>query len=175
MCLLVSAVTALAETSPSVRVVTPKAQVLARPASGADLVMTAAQGTVLDVIDNDGGWYWVSLPPDRSGTRRRGWIQGRDVETVPPDLSAEVRELTEKVQQLQQQLNTKQSATGTDERSATYPIAPIHRWLSRSPESCTARRKIDRVARITAQAANAQGRPGPSSSVTTCSLPSRLT
>src|SRR5579864_3280554 len=77
-----------AQTPPSVRVVTKMAQVLARPASGADVVMTPAQGTVLNVIDADGGWYWVSLPPNGSGTRTRGWIQARDVEAVAADLSA---------------------------------------------------------------------------------------
>lgn len=146
MWLLVSAVAASAETSPSVRVVTPKAQMLTRPAPGADLVMTVAQGTVLDVMDNDGGWYWVSLPPDQKGTRRRGWIQARDVEAVAVDLSAEVRELTEMVQQLQQQLN-KQSTTSTPtERSGNLPgFAPIPPPApSQQPQKAARREEQDR-------------------------------
>jgi hypothetical protein len=147
MCLLVSAVAASAQTPPSVRVVNKMAQVLTRPVSGAEAVMTAVQGTVLDVMDSDGGWYWVSLPADRSGTRRRGWIQARDVEVVAADLSAEVRELTEKVNQLQQQLDAKQSTTNTPtERSGHLPgYAPIPPMPpSQQPQKTTRREEQGR-------------------------------
>jgi hypothetical protein len=145
MCLLVSAVAASAQTLPSVRVVTKMAQVLARPAAGADVVMTPVQGTVLDVMDNDAGWYWVLLPPDRSETRRRGWIQARDVEAVATDLSAVVRELTEKVDRLQEQLQAKQSTTSTPTEASSAPtqsrVCEIAAFAPTSGRTRTARRR----------------------------------
>jgi hypothetical protein len=136
-----------AVTSPRVRVVTAKAKVMTRPASGADVVMTAMEGTVLDVIDGDGAWYWVSLPPDRGGMPRRGWIHARDVKLVAADLNAQVRELTEKVQQLQQQLNAEQSSPSTPtERSENSPgVAPILLTApSQQPQKATRHEEQDR-------------------------------
>ena len=65
--LLVGAVRVSAQTLPSIQVVTRSAEILARAISGADVVTTVVQGTILDVTDSDNGWYWASLPPDRSG------------------------------------------------------------------------------------------------------------
>jgi hypothetical protein len=84
-----------AQTPAHVRVVAKTADVLARPISGADVVVTAGQGTTLDVMDSDSGWYWVLVTPDSNGTRRRGWIHARDVEVVPalsiPPSAADLR------------------------------------------------------------------------------------
>lgn len=39
-------------------------------------------GTKLDVLDKDGDWLWVIVPPDLNGTRRSGWVRADTVETV---------------------------------------------------------------------------------------------
>ncbi len=54
-------------------------------------LMTAAAGTVFEVVhtrgdlyvDRDDNWYWVLLPGDSWGTQRLGWVSGRDVESAP--------------------------------------------------------------------------------------------
>ncbi len=54
-------------------------------------LMSAATGTLLEVIytrgdlyaHRDDNWYWVLLPPDSWGTQRLGWVSGRDVESAP--------------------------------------------------------------------------------------------
>ncbi|HEY6893236.1 MAG TPA: OmpA family protein [Rhodanobacteraceae bacterium] len=40
-------------------------------------------GTKVDVIDKDGDWLWVIVPPDAHGTRRSGWVRANTVEMVP--------------------------------------------------------------------------------------------
>jgi hypothetical protein len=57
---------------------------MSRPSADAQLVVTVDAGTNLDVVDSDGGWYWVSLPPNPNGAKRRGWIHAKDVEVVTP-------------------------------------------------------------------------------------------
>jgi outer membrane protein OmpA-like peptidoglycan-associated protein len=42
-------------------------------------------GTVLDVLDQEPGWFWVVTPADARGTRKGGWIRASEVEVyVPP-------------------------------------------------------------------------------------------
>jgi outer membrane protein OmpA-like peptidoglycan-associated protein len=67
--------------------------------------MTAAKGTVLEVLYVEGdrynhrksNWYWVLLPPDQWGRRRTGWVRGNVVEHVQPpqSMSASKASLTE--------------------------------------------------------------------------------
>src|SRR5438309_5579682 len=71
-----------AQASAAVRVTARTAQIMSRPSAEAEVVLSADAATVLKVVDTDGQWYWVLLSPDRSGVRRRGWIQARDVQLV---------------------------------------------------------------------------------------------
>jgi outer membrane protein OmpA-like peptidoglycan-associated protein len=72
--------------------------IMSRQYAKGDLVMTAPRGTVLEVIGTEGdlgrhlpaNWYWVVLPRDARGTRRAGWISGRDVESVPLPVATKV-------------------------------------------------------------------------------------
>jgi hypothetical protein len=93
-----------AQVPTSVRVISRGAQILSRPAADAQIVFTAVMGTTLDVLDADQGWYWVSVPADRSDGRRRGWIRTRDVGPVnAADDSQVVRDSNQKIDQPQQQ------------------------------------------------------------------------
>jgi peptidoglycan-associated lipoprotein len=47
-----------------------------------DVLVMAAPGTILDVLDQERDWYWVVAPPDAHGTRRAGWIRVNQVESV---------------------------------------------------------------------------------------------
>jgi hypothetical protein len=80
-----------AQAPPGVRVVSAAATIHTGPRPRSEVVMTATPGTVLEVMDKDGDWYWIYLPPDSFGTRRPGWIAARDVEIVTreaPDTKA---------------------------------------------------------------------------------------
>jgi hypothetical protein len=61
---------------------TRAAQMMTRPSSDAEVVLSVDPGTILNVIDSDGQWYWVSLPPDRNGGALRGWVQAWEVQLV---------------------------------------------------------------------------------------------
>jgi outer membrane protein OmpA-like peptidoglycan-associated protein len=79
---------------------TPAAEVLAQPpglvrvvknpapirrwfrAPVTDVMMMVNPGVILDVLDEERGWYWVVAPPDAHGTRRAGWIRTNFVEAV---------------------------------------------------------------------------------------------
>lgn len=84
--------TAFAQSGPRVRVTNDDTEITARLDGKGDVVMRAAVGTVLTVIDTEGdryahrrsNWYLVLLPRDEWGTQRGGWISGRDVDYVPP-------------------------------------------------------------------------------------------
>jgi outer membrane protein OmpA-like peptidoglycan-associated protein len=56
-------------------------------------VATVARGTILEVMDEEGDWYWILLDPDLSGVRRAGWIRARDV-VERPDLAVAVAAAT---------------------------------------------------------------------------------
>jgi peptidoglycan-associated lipoprotein len=47
-----------------------------------DVLVTVDPGTMLPVLDEERGWYWVVAPPDPHGTRRAGWIGTDQVEAV---------------------------------------------------------------------------------------------
>jgi outer membrane protein OmpA-like peptidoglycan-associated protein len=82
---------AFAQNGPRVRINREKTKVVSGHVAKSWLVMTAAKGTVLDVIHVDGdpneyresNWYWVLLPRDEWGTQRAGWVSGRDVDPHP--------------------------------------------------------------------------------------------
>ncbi len=83
VCLAVAAPNASgAQTLPMVRVAKETANVRTRPDAMGDVVKSADAGTNLEVIDREGDWYWVFLPPDETGTRVPGWVQVRDVEVI---------------------------------------------------------------------------------------------
>jgi len=47
-----------------------------------DVLTMVNPGVILDVLDEERGWYWVVAPPDAHGTRRAGWIRTNLVEAV---------------------------------------------------------------------------------------------
>jgi hypothetical protein len=71
-----------AQAQGTIRVVSPNAAVMRRANLKGDVVAPAPPGTVLEVIDLEGDWYWVMLAPDSNGSRRPGWIRASDVEVV---------------------------------------------------------------------------------------------
>jgi hypothetical protein len=73
-------------TSPTkVRVQAKSAKVMETAVTTSDVVQEVPEGTELDVMLVDEGWYWVILPRDGYGTRRGGWVRIRDVEGADPD------------------------------------------------------------------------------------------
>ncbi len=84
--------TAFAQSMPLVRVAREEADIVGTLHPRGGVVMTAAAGTVFEVIYTEGNryaplqdnWYWVLLPRDPWGTQRAGWVSGRDVEHVEP-------------------------------------------------------------------------------------------
>jgi hypothetical protein len=56
------------------------ADVLTRPALGAEVVEVVPPGTEMEVLQREVGWYWVMLEADIHGTRRAGWLHADDVD-----------------------------------------------------------------------------------------------
>lgn len=73
---------AAAQTPSDVRVVNRSPIRRWYPHIESDVLMTAEPGTLLEVLDQERGWYWVIAPRDTHGTRHPGWIQIKDVEPV---------------------------------------------------------------------------------------------
>lgn len=71
---LVWLVGATAGYAQAVRVKIGPATIYEKPRTSSDIVTTVAEGTVLEMIQRDGDWYWVILPRDTNGTRRGGYI-----------------------------------------------------------------------------------------------------
>jgi hypothetical protein len=96
--LVVPASTARAQgmTPTKVRITAPSAKVYITPTPTSDVIDEAANGTEVDVLLADNGWYWVVLPPDGYGTRRGGWVRVRDVDGSDPEASAEAVSKAEK-------------------------------------------------------------------------------
>jgi outer membrane protein OmpA-like peptidoglycan-associated protein len=84
--------TAFAQSRPQVRVARDGTELRPTQRAKSDVIMTAALGTVLEVIHiegdryahRDSNWYWVLLPRDPFGARPAGWIRGDAVEYLPP-------------------------------------------------------------------------------------------
>jgi hypothetical protein len=72
---------AFAQTAATVRTVN-RVPVLSRPTADANVVVTLDKDVVVDVLDHDGQWFWVSLPPDAAGARSRGWVHAADVQSM---------------------------------------------------------------------------------------------
>jgi len=81
---IVSALTAgtvFAQTM-QVRVKVGPANIYDKQRTSSDVVMTVAEGTVLDVLNRDRTWYWVLLPADGNGVRRGGYIASYLVDLI---------------------------------------------------------------------------------------------
>ena len=52
------------------------------PRAPSDIIATVEPGTILEVLDEDKGYYWVITPRDDFGTRRGGWVPVRFTEPV---------------------------------------------------------------------------------------------
>jgi hypothetical protein len=68
-----------------VRIKAKKVRVLNTPTLAGEVVDVMPNGTDVDVLLEDGGWYWVVLPRDGYGTRRGGWIRVHDVDALEVD------------------------------------------------------------------------------------------
>ena len=78
-----SAGSAAAQTPARVRVVGDPAPIVEWfPYVKREVMMTAQPGTIFQVLDKEGGMYWIVTNPDAHGTRRAGWISMRNVEIV---------------------------------------------------------------------------------------------
>jgi peptidoglycan-associated lipoprotein len=85
--------TAVAQTHslPKVRVLRDNLEIKQWRSGRPHVTSVASAGTMLDVLSTDGdmyvhresNWYFVLFPPDAWGTRRPGWISGRNVEYIP--------------------------------------------------------------------------------------------
>lgn len=91
LCLLPLA-PALAQSGPRVEVTRDDTDIRPTRHKTSEVLMTAARGTVLEVIHvvgnryahRDSNWYLVLLPRDAWGDRPSGWIRGDAVTLVPP-------------------------------------------------------------------------------------------
>ena len=70
-----------AASAEQVRVASSPASVTEWRMAGQTLA-TLPVGTLLEVLDQDAGYYWVMLPPDSNGTHRSGWISASRVEPL---------------------------------------------------------------------------------------------
>jgi len=77
-----SARTAAAQVPPNVRVVGGPTPIVQWLNAKSDVLITAAPGTMLEVLDKERDWYWVIIPPDAYGVQRVGWIPSGRVEIV---------------------------------------------------------------------------------------------
>jgi outer membrane protein OmpA-like peptidoglycan-associated protein len=83
--------TAFAQTASYVRITRNETPIKAYRLVEGPTLMTAASGTVLEVVHTrgdlyahrDDNWYWVLLPADSWGTQRLGWVSGADSESAP--------------------------------------------------------------------------------------------
>ncbi len=83
------AVCALAATSAlaqgqRVRIKIGPTNVYEHPRPGSDVITTLPEGTVLEALKREGGWYWVVLPRDANGVRRAGYVPVYAVDALSP-------------------------------------------------------------------------------------------
>jgi outer membrane protein OmpA-like peptidoglycan-associated protein len=79
----VPATSAVAQTPSHVRVAIGSADIMRwLKAPSTDVLRQVDQGTTLEVLDQEEGWYWVVVPADVHGTRKAGWIRASSVEPV---------------------------------------------------------------------------------------------
>jgi outer membrane protein OmpA-like peptidoglycan-associated protein len=93
LAVLMTAATAFAQSAlPTVRTTSEQTEIDSFLHSKGYMLTVAPRGTVMEVIYTEGdpfhhlpsNWYWVLLPRDDWGTKRAGWVSGRDVEYIPP-------------------------------------------------------------------------------------------
>jgi len=104
-----------------VRVVAKVAKVMATTAMASDVIDELAQGTEVDVLLEDAGWYWVVLPRDGHGTRRGGWVRVKDVDgTTEAELAAKAAQAEAKREALaaKKQAAADKHAAAAAERAA---------------------------------------------------------
>jgi hypothetical protein len=96
--LAIAALPASAQVAPTkVRVKAKRAKVMLTTAMASDVIDEFPEGTEMDVLLQDDGWYWVVLPPDGYGTRRGGWVRVHDVDgTTEAELIAKAEKAVEK-------------------------------------------------------------------------------
>ncbi len=82
--LLLAVPGAFAQDTQRLRVKLGPANVYERPRTSADVLMVAQEGTIFDVLNREGTWYWVLLPPDGNGMRRGGYIAVYLVDLISP-------------------------------------------------------------------------------------------
>jgi hypothetical protein len=98
--LTAAAANAAEQKLPTLRVTRDDASVHTRPALLSDVVAKPAEGTILEAIDLEDGWYWVVLPADEQGRRLPGWVRERDVEIAAAgDPDSVLRHFSEAVAQ----------------------------------------------------------------------------
>jgi hypothetical protein len=97
-----------------VRVVAKTAKIMATTAMASDVIDEIPQGTEVDVLLEDSGWYWVILPRDGYGTRHGGWVRVKDVDgTSEAELAAKAAQAAAKheAQQAKKQAATDKRAS----------------------------------------------------------------
>jgi uncharacterized protein YgiM (DUF1202 family) len=57
-----------------------EAMVMSRPTQKSRVVSTVSSQTIVDILDREGEWLWIVLPPDANRTRRAGWIPAAALE-----------------------------------------------------------------------------------------------
>jgi outer membrane protein OmpA-like peptidoglycan-associated protein len=144
LCLLPLA-PALAQSVPRVEVTRDDTDIRPTRHKTSEVLMTAARGTVLEVIHvvgnryqhRDSNWYLVLLPRDAWGDRPSGWVRGDAVTLVPPDEPPTVS----KVRTTEEQVSV-----ASDAPSHVTTPGPSH---AVSPEASPASAPVAAAARIT--------------------------
>jgi opacity protein-like surface antigen len=75
--------------NPKVRVSVKRANIRLRPTLQSQVIGTALEGQVIEVLKTAGDWYHVSLPPDSSGITIHGYIHKSVVRGVEEEASME--------------------------------------------------------------------------------------
>jgi peptidoglycan-associated lipoprotein len=75
-----------------VRVVKTTAILRWFPHTPDEVIGTAEDGTTLDVLGREQGWYWIMTTRDANGSRRGGWIAAGDVEPYVEEPAASAQE-----------------------------------------------------------------------------------
>ena len=65
-----------------VRIVGENVTVKTRPSRLADTLAKPQPDEILEVLSQEGSWFWVLVERDNHGTQRAGWVRESDVEFV---------------------------------------------------------------------------------------------
>jgi outer membrane protein OmpA-like peptidoglycan-associated protein len=124
-----------------------------------EVMMTAPPGTTFEVLDKQGGMYWIVTNPDARGTRRAGWISMRNVEIVPETARVKPAPVPEveavRSSDLAQASNAQASATGAKTEATNiqlarkeYAFQDIQFALNRFNIAPEESRKLDEAANV---------------------------